>query len=125
MPATVVSSALSWSAYLAASLALIVLLSPGTSAVLIGAQVSAGSRILEGVTELVDGLRPGVNLTLRYGQPAFQARIFTQGHTLAFLSPAFSGSEQCRWALPNATLFPGVKYSVWLAGGSVRFSRDG
>jgi hypothetical protein len=124
-PATVLSSAFSWGAYLAASLALAMVLGPTANAVLSGSQLSAGSKLLDGVKDVIDGLSPGLNTTLQFGLPGLQGRIETSGHTVSYSSAAFSGSEQTRWALPNMTLEPGVSYVLRLEGESVMVSRVG
>ncbi len=125
MPASSLSSMFSWGAYLTASAALLFMLSSPMNGVTKFAHAAEASRTLDGITGVLDGLRPGVSASL-YFLPASPGDIVRLGgHEIAYSDPGFELVRTTRWSLPNASLLPQVGYVVWLENGTLMVTRDG
>lgn len=122
MPATSLSSQLSWGSYLLAAGALVLVVSPtlaGTSAY---SRSAADLRTLEGVTSVLNGLSPGVSVELWYSPTTSQGMISLSGHQVSYLDGNRSLSNLCRWSLPSMTLSPFRVYIARLQGERVELS---
>jgi hypothetical protein len=118
----VVSSSLGWGAYLASALILGTALVPVANNVYDASQAGAASRTVAGVLGVLDGIRPGLTVSLSYGVPGEKASIRTAGHILSYDVGGRSAQAWCRWDLPSLTLLPGERYTIWLSGSSVEVS---
>ena len=125
MPATVVSSSYGWGAYLASALILGAVLAPVANRVGDASQAGAASRTVAGVLGVLDGLRPGILVSFSYGSPGERVSIRTAGHSVSYEVGGITTLAWCRWDLPNLTLLPGERYTVWLNGKSVEVSHFG
>ncbi|MDA4121016.1 MAG: hypothetical protein OK404_01250 [Thaumarchaeota archaeon] len=122
MPATVVSSSMGWGTYLASALILGTVLVPIANHVYDASQAGAASRTVAGVLGVLDGLRPGLIVSLSYGVPGEKVSIRMAGHLLSYDIGGKTAQAWCRWDLPHFTLLPGQRYTVWLNGASVEVS---
>ena len=119
MPASSVSSYVSWAVYFATSLVLVAACSP----VLVGVKnYSCGdsaASVAKGTAELLDALKPSITLAFSFHSPAPEDDIELNGRTLTAAWCGRSSVFQTIWRLPTATLLPGQSYSLKLAGDQV------
>src|SRR5271157_5206380 len=116
MPASTISSTLSWGVYLASASCLQALLLPFSSAVARESQAAAQRSEIEGATQVLNGLEPGVSVHFVLGAAGGGAVLLLSGHTVALDSAGGRLTESCRWNLPDAAVSPGVPYTLSLSG---------
>lgn len=73
----------------------------------------------------IDGLRPGVTLSLSFGASSAGDPILLSGHTISCSYGRGSISAPSRWLLPSIELFPTVRYSLGLDGSVVKVTSVG
>ncbi len=119
MPATSISTAVSWGAYLAASALLVLVLTPTLNGIGSDSRVAGASRTLDGITDVLDGLRPGLTVSLTFvsSDPGDVVRI--DGHTIAYQFRGGELNRSSRWLLPELTLDSGAAYRFWMVNDSV------
>ena len=119
MPASSISSSISWAVYFAASLVLVSVCSP----VLVGARnyacADTAAGILRGTAEIVDGLEPGMVVSFSFSSPGPGDVISMGGRTLTALWCGTTTTSQTGWELPSFVLTPGASYHLGLAGDEV------
>jgi hypothetical protein len=116
VPASSFGYAAGWGVYLAASLAMLVLLSPGLSEVSGGAREGAAARALLGVGGVICGLMPGTTVSFTFVSVGGDS-IVLRNHGL--FDSARGQTYNCRWALDSTTLLPGHMYAARLSGATV------
>ncbi len=123
MPASSVTAAATWGVYLGVAAALIAGMSPHLSQVQSAAGRSAAARALDGVTAVLDGLRPGIRANISFGSEGGAGGILLGGHAITFAGQEPELTAQCSWSLPYYVLEPGRVYSVSLDGSEVSVTR--
>ncbi len=103
--------------------ALIAGMSPHLAQVQSAAGRSAEARTLDGVTSVLDGLRPGVRANMSFGSEGGDGGILLDGHTITYAGQEPELTAQCTWSLPSIVLAPGRVYSVSLDGSEVRVTQ--
>ncbi len=119
MPASSVSSSVSWGVYLVASLALVTALTPAIRGVSQFSQEAALGTVVQGVASVVNGLEPGMAASLVLQIPAANASVRLEGHTVVGTLGGIRISQPSSWALPNTTLSYGVVYTLTIEEGRV------
>ena len=109
----------SWGVYLIASASLVLLLSPQLSQVTVDARASADWRNLDGARSAMDAIRPGVTLPFSYGDAKVSDPLRLLGHEVYCSDGRGTLNASVRWALPDYTLVPGVRYVLSLSQGAV------
>lgn len=123
MPASSMGSLNAWGVYLAASAVLVLIFTPQLAGVARASRAGADWRNLDGVGAVIDSLRPGITLRLHYGIVGTSDSLSIGGHSLSCFDGNATISRAVRWALPNMTLAPGVRYSLSLVQGTVRVAQ--
>lgn len=124
MPASVVGSQLSWAVYLFAAAGLILVVSPGMTGILSASRQSADLRVLDGLSVVVDSLKPG--LVLNFTVPAsLHGRIVLQGNNVYIVSSNSTQTVRTAEGFQPAVLLPGHAYSLAVSGGRVRATSIG
>lgn len=120
MPASSVSALTSWGVYLAASLALLALLSPALASAVHVSREGADLREVEGVRAVLSSLAPGMTVTFSFGSVPGADPVTLAGRSITCSYGPGRVSAASRWTLPTITLLPGVRYSARLGGGTVK-----
>lgn len=115
MPATAVSSSYAWAAYLAASVALSLSVAPALSAVIADTRTAAAYRCLDGVSETLLELEPGMEVNL-VPCPGVEGVIGLEGHQVTVSWANATLTRTVPWDLPSEDLLPGVEYHAELQG---------
>jgi hypothetical protein len=115
----------SWGLYLLAAVALVLVLTPQLTGLARYARESADLRYLEGVRAAVDGLRPGIVLSLGSTAPFAPDSIRFEGRQLSSDCGATTLVLYADWPLANATLTPASSYLLQLRGGVVMVTQVG
>jgi hypothetical protein len=106
-----------WATYIAASAALLAMLSPTLSGVSAGAAAGSSARTLDGVAAVLDGLRPGLSVNFSFGSPQSCGAVSLHGDSLTCAPSAVTANVSL--PLSAATLAPGVEYTASLMNGEV------
>ena len=114
LPSVLLGATAGWGVYLAVTLALGLVLSPtGARLDLVSTDLSH-RRTAIGVSEVIGGLRPGLEATIVFGSSGGNDTIFLSGHKIDYTQGEGMAYLSTPWILPNKTLFPGEAYAVWL-----------
>lgn len=119
MPASSFSEMNSWGAYLLASMALVLLLSPQLLRVARDSRASSDWRYADGVRAVVDSLAPGAKVEITFGVAKVSDPVQLLGHHVICFDGNGTISLPVRWDLPNTTLAPGMHYRLSLSSGEV------
>jgi hypothetical protein len=122
MPASSLSSSISWAAYLVAALALVASMAPTLQAVSTYSQEAALGTIVHGLASFVNGLQPGMTSSLVLQVPSGSASVLLRGDAVVGSLGGFRVAQPTRWDLPNMSMAFGVIYSFRIAGGRVVIS---
>lgn len=122
MPAASYTSSLSWGAYAAASLALVLICLPTMTLLRNIAYAGSADETARGAANVFDRLSPGVTTSFSFHSPASDGRIDLAGRSLTVFWGGKSSTVETSWSLPNETLRPELRYSLRLLGDSVEVS---
>jgi hypothetical protein len=114
-----------WGVYLIASVALVAAFTPRLIGTTQDSREGIDYRMADGISSLLDSLRPGIVLTFSFGAWSTADSAHLSGHLVSLQDGNLTVTMRTRFSLPNATLSPGVQYRAWLEGGSVRVSELG
>jgi hypothetical protein len=120
MPASSFSAINSWGVYLFAAFAIVALFVPTLSATSQYSREGADWRSVDGVRAVLDGLRPGVEVSLTFGTSSAADPLHLYGHKIECSYGRGNLSEQSLWLLPDVTLAPTVQYELRLSGDEVQ-----
>ena len=123
MPASSLGSLDSWGVYVFASMALILLLTPQLAGVVQLSRKGADLRDLDGARAVIDSLRPGVTVVFAFGEAHLSDALALSGNSVSCYDGNGTISVPVRWALPNLTLAPSVRYRLSLVQGAVAVSQ--
>lgn len=87
--------------------------------------MGSAARTVDGITYVIEELRPGMSATLAYGSPGSTAEVLLLGHTVTFTEGDVTFSRDVQWVLPGLSLAPGETYVAWLAGDLVEVLKSG
>jgi len=125
LPASVISSSVSWGVYLAAASCLLAILVPPAGWVAQESRALAQRTEVEGAAGVLNGLEPGVSVRFVLGTAGGQGAIVMYGHEVTLVSTGSASEAYCRWNLPDATIYPDVPYTLTLSGSSVEVTAHG
>ncbi len=124
MPTVTVSSRLSDAVYVASVVALSVLLARPVYLVHAASQERGAQAVASGFAHLIDSMSPGASVvTTLEALPGVGLSVTLSGTTVAASFGGSTATAQARWALPQATLSPGVAYNLTLEGGEVKIAQ--
>jgi hypothetical protein len=115
----------SWGLYLIASAALVLMLGPPLTGVARDSREGADWRSVDGVRQVLDGLRPGIALDFSYGSSPTADSIHLAGSFVSCDYGSGTISLPSRWTLPSTTLLPTVHYTASLTGEEVQVAQLG
>ena len=95
------------------------------SAIVVGLREGAAARTVDGIAATVDELRPGMRVTLGYGQLGSAGLVRLAGHVVTFSDGSLTVTREVPWLLPDVALSPGEPYIVWLSGDSLEVAPGG
>lgn len=119
MPAASFSASVSWTVYLAASLALVAVCTPMLSGVRGYSCGLSAAKIAHGVAAVIDGLEPGMTVALSFDPPASDGSLALGGRSLTVSSCGGSSASATRWQLPDLILTAATTSQLRLVGGEV------
>ena len=122
MPASSYASSISWTVYFAASLALVGACSPILSGMKGYACDAAAAAVGQGMADTLNGLRPGMTVSLTFEAPAPVDSMEIGGQNLTMAWCGSAHSFRTVWQLPSAVLSPGTTYVLKLNGDRVQVS---
>lgn len=110
---------MSWTVYLASSLALVAVCSPVLSGVRGYSCGLSAEKIAHGVAAVIDGLEPGMTVSFVFSPPAADGTLALGGRSLTVSSCGRSSASPTRWQLPDLTLTAGATCQLRLVGEEV------
>jgi hypothetical protein len=118
MPASSVGAMNSWGVYLIASAALILILAPSLQKISSDARIASDWRSIDGVSRIIDSLKPGMTVHLKLGSESNDA-IILRGNEISCHDGTGTILRNSRWPLPAFTLLPGAEYVITLGSTKV------
>ena len=125
MPASTVSSSLSWGAYLVAASCLLGALTPAVTGVSQRALAAAQASDFGSAVGAINGLEPGESIRLVYGSVPGEGALQTAGHRMSLETPGGALTAYSQWNLPLFNLDPGRPYVLTLQGSFVKVAPYG
>ena len=122
MPASSVSAMNSWGVYLVAAAALVLLLVPALQQVSADARVASDWRVVDGVSRVINNLRPGMRVVLRLPSNSTDA-VLLHAFDISCNDGRGTIRMTSRWLLPDFAFVPGVLYTLTLDDASVEVAK--
>jgi hypothetical protein len=113
----------SWGVYLIASAALILILAPALQKITSDARIASDWREIDGVSRIIDSLRPGMTVHLKLGSDTKDA-IRLHGNEISCYDGTGVLVRNSRWLLPDYTFLPGIGYIISLGTTQVEVKTD-
>ena len=124
MPASSIGVMNSWGVYLTASAFLILLLTPALYKTSNNARVASDWREVDGVTKVINTLRPGLSVQLNLRMNSTDS-VRLQGYLVSCDDGSGALTEKSIWFLPSYILVHGISYDLKLDGSRVEVTRTG
>ncbi len=125
MPASSISSIMTWGAYLGAMLTLTAFLAPAALGTLGDMRDYAAASTVDSIRVLIDALRPGDSVYLTFAQSGNRFSVLMSGHSVGYDLDNSTTYVPCRWKLETAVLYPSREYLLTLVNGTVGVSTVG
>ena len=114
----------SWGVYLLASASLILLFAPTLYKVSNNVRIASDWREVDGVTRVINALRPGMSVQLRLSMNSTDS-VRMQGYVVSCDDGSGTLTGRSIWLLPSYTLAHGFSYDLKLDGSRVEVTQTG
>jgi len=116
LPASSLSSSISWGIYFAAAFALVIVCSPVLGGVRNYAYGDSAAETARGLARVFDGLSPGLTVEFSFHSPSKDGHIELHGKSVVVVWGGATSARETSRSLPDESLSPELHYYFLLAG---------